>query len=319
MTDELSFKFSVAIPLYNKAKFVQQTIAFVQAQTLAPTEIIIVDDGSVDDSVARVRAINDPRIRLVRQPNAGPGPARNRAISECKNEWVALLDADDWWMENHLSTFAEMATAFPQADMLASSIRRVTPGSSLPEASSQPTNGYVANYFNERIKREITSSSTVAIRRQAFLATHGFGEIWPGEDSEFWARFTLDHIMVASRKVTACYVINTGGIMQSGTSNRHDRRSIHDTSTVALLNRALSDERYAHLHHDIAALREYLILSGAKRALYRGEPMTARTILGHAKHRYRWPAMLYLALAYLPQSVAQTGIRAVSAMKQMRN
>ncbi|WP_420606001.1 glycosyltransferase family 2 protein [Novosphingopyxis sp.] len=319
MADKFPINFSVAIPLYNKAAFVEQTIALIQAQTLAPTEIVIVDDGSNDDSVARVRSINDPRIKLIQQPNAGPGPARNRAISECENEWVALLDADDWWMENHLSTLAELVTAFPTADMVTSSVRRIVAGASLPEASSQPVDGQLINYFQERVKREVAHSSTVAIRRCSFLETDGFGEKWPSEDSEFWARFALDHIIAATRRVTSYYQVRTGGIMHSGASSEHIRNSVTDSPTIELLDQVLSGNRRKSLHPDIAALREHLILSSVRGALYRGLPTAGRTNLRHAKHQYRWRAMLYRILSYLPPSITQTGIKATSALKRMRN
>ncbi len=90
-------KVSVIVPLYNKAPYILRALDSALAQTRTPDEVIVVDDGSQDDGPALVAACTDPRIRLIRQANAGPGPARNRGIREAQGEYLAFLDADDEW------------------------------------------------------------------------------------------------------------------------------------------------------------------------------------------------------------------------------
>ena len=89
-------RISVIIPCYNAEAFLQRTLDSVLAQTVAPHEIIIVDDGSGDKS-ASIAANNPHPVRLIRQENSGVCAARNRALSAVTGEWVALLDADDLW------------------------------------------------------------------------------------------------------------------------------------------------------------------------------------------------------------------------------
>lgn len=100
-------KVTVIVPLYNKAATIERTLQSIVAQTLGDFEAIIVDDGSTDGSEKVVEACRDPRVRLIRQPNAGPGAARNRALAEAHGECVAFLDADDEW----LPTFLEKSVA----------------------------------------------------------------------------------------------------------------------------------------------------------------------------------------------------------------
>ena len=88
---------SVIIPLYNKEREIGDTLRSVLAQTLQPTEIVVVDDGSTDGSAGAVRAIASPLVKLVTQANAGVCAARNRAIAESTGDLIALLDADDTW------------------------------------------------------------------------------------------------------------------------------------------------------------------------------------------------------------------------------
>jgi glycosyltransferase involved in cell wall biosynthesis len=93
---------SVIIPLFNKAPYVQRALDSVTAQTFTDFELIVVDDGSTDEGPRIVEAYNDPRIRLVKQENAGPGAARNRGIADARGEFIAFLDADDEWFPDYL-------------------------------------------------------------------------------------------------------------------------------------------------------------------------------------------------------------------------
>lgn len=104
---------SVIIPLYNKEREIGDTLRSVLAQTLQPTEIVVVDDGSTDGSADAVRAIASPLVKLVTQANAGVCAARNRAIAESAGDLIALLDADDTWEPGFLEEIASMAAEFP--------------------------------------------------------------------------------------------------------------------------------------------------------------------------------------------------------------
>jgi glycosyltransferase involved in cell wall biosynthesis len=94
---------SVVIPAYNAEKYIKGSIESVIKQTYPYSEIIIVDDGSSDNTINVVKSINDNRIRLIEHTqNKGPGAARNTAISAAKGKWIALLDADDQWLPQRL-------------------------------------------------------------------------------------------------------------------------------------------------------------------------------------------------------------------------
>lgn len=93
---------SVVVPLYNKARYVQRALDSIAAQTLADFEAIIVDDGSTDAGPDIAAAVRDPRFRVIRQANAGPGAARNRGLAEASGDLIAFLDADDEWLPDYL-------------------------------------------------------------------------------------------------------------------------------------------------------------------------------------------------------------------------
>ncbi|MDI9431408.1 MAG: glycosyltransferase family 2 protein [Planctomycetota bacterium] len=95
-------KVSVIIPLYNKARYIQRTLASILAQTWQDFEVVVVDDGSTDDGPAVIRACDDGRIRLIWQANQGPGAARNHGIRSSTAPYIAFLDADDEWLPDFL-------------------------------------------------------------------------------------------------------------------------------------------------------------------------------------------------------------------------
>lgn len=134
---------SVIIPLYNKQSSISKTIASVLNQTYTDFDLVIVDDGSTDESVAVVEAINDPRIRLIKQDNGGPGKARNIGISEANGEWIVLLDADDELLPDALSTFFKLISKHPDVDIVDCNTLYYHPnGNTL---GNHPIDGYIKN------------------------------------------------------------------------------------------------------------------------------------------------------------------------------
>jgi glycosyltransferase involved in cell wall biosynthesis len=93
---------TVIIPLYNKARCIARAIDSVLAQTHQDFDLIVVDDGSTDESVKVVHTIKDRRLRLISQPNQGPGAARNRGALAASSNYLAFLDADDEWLPDFL-------------------------------------------------------------------------------------------------------------------------------------------------------------------------------------------------------------------------
>ena len=96
-----AIRVSVIIPVYNTEKYLRECLESVASQTLKAIEIICVDDGSTDQSGAVIVGYmeKDPRIRLLRQENSGSGAARNRGIRSARGEYIAFLDADDYYPE----------------------------------------------------------------------------------------------------------------------------------------------------------------------------------------------------------------------------
>jgi glycosyltransferase involved in cell wall biosynthesis len=109
-------RFTVVMPAYNAAGTIESAVASALRQTIQELELIVVDDGSTDDTLARLeRFSDDPRVRVVSQQNRGPGAARNTAIGLARGEIVSMLDSDDLWLPTYLSAMDAALRTEPAA------------------------------------------------------------------------------------------------------------------------------------------------------------------------------------------------------------
>ena len=166
---------SVVIPLYNKEHQISETLRSVLEQTFQDFEVVIVDDGSTDKSAEEALKIRDPRIRLVRQENAGVSAARNRGVEEARFDLVAFLDADDLWKPEYLQTQYDLSRKYPQCDVFACNYEFV-----YADESTHPTvirklpfegqDGILDNYFEvASCSHPPICSISIMVRKEALL------------------------------------------------------------------------------------------------------------------------------------------------------
>jgi glycosyltransferase involved in cell wall biosynthesis len=189
---------SVIIPLYNKEKYVANTITSVLYQTFQDFEIIVVNDGSTDNSVAEVEKFKDPRIRIIHQKNSGVSTARNRGIKKAKYELIAFLDADDLWECDFLEKIHELKIKYNSCSIFATNYKVMTNNTLksiiINGLSYDFKEGILNNYFKIASKSDpIICSSAVVIRKNAIEKIGGFPEgIKAGEDLLTWARLAAN-------------------------------------------------------------------------------------------------------------------------------
>lgn len=128
----MSIEVSVIIPAYNTEKYIVKAIDSALTQTLTNIEVIVVDDCSSDNTVEVVRAIDDPRLKLIcNTRNLGAGGARNKAIAAAKGKWIAVLDSDDWYAPQRLEVLVHLAEQ-KQVDFIADDSYLIEDGVSTP-------------------------------------------------------------------------------------------------------------------------------------------------------------------------------------------
>ncbi len=178
---------SVAIPAYNAAPWIATTIDSVLAQTRPPLEIVVVDDGSTDETVAELARFGD-RIRLIRQENRGPSAAYNRAFAAAGGDYIAMCPADDVWEPCKLQWQSEALAAHPQIDIAFGHAREF--GLSEQEYDRPPGSGILDNRAFGRAMFEtcLIPAPTTLIRRELYERLGPFREDLACEDYEFWMR-----------------------------------------------------------------------------------------------------------------------------------
>lgn len=190
---DFSPKISVVCPVYNSASFITATLDSVAGQRALPWEIIIVDDGSDDDTVAIVRhwADKHPHIRLeiVSASHRGPGAARNSGVKKARGDWISFLDSDDHWMPEKLSIVSREIISNPDCNFLCHNEieksadfrqRLLDYAKDYNPEAALPAQLYMVNFF---------STSAVTCRADIFGKSGFFDEsLGSGQDYEMWLR-----------------------------------------------------------------------------------------------------------------------------------
>lgn len=200
-------KLSVIIPLYNKRAYVQRTLESVLAQTYTDYEVIVVDDGSTDDSREVAERLIGGRAdwHILHQQNAGVAAARNAGVAASKGECLAFLDADDWWAPTYLERMMDLVATYPEAGLYACNYWYVKTGKT-HVALDIPT-GYF-NYpktYLEQKSMSVTSISVV-MSRKVFDEMGGFPVgIKLGEDFLLWSKVALRYQVAFLNEPLAYY------------------------------------------------------------------------------------------------------------------
>ncbi len=211
--------FSVVIPLYNKELSIRNTIQSVLDQTCQDFEIVVVNDGSTDNSAAVVEAIEDDRVRLIHQKNQGVSAARNRGIEEARYEWIAFLDGDDLWKQHHLHEVKVMIKAYPNERVYVTSFEHADKRNIFKHSRKQPV-FVVENYFKEAMDELLMWTGAVVVHKSCIAQVGGYNEnLNRGEDLDLWARLARVYDIVKSQEVTAIYDSSQVGSLSKGKSN----------------------------------------------------------------------------------------------------
>ena len=206
---------SVVIPLYNKEKAVRATLESVLVQTYTDYEIVIINDGSTDNSVAVVESIitkcqmtNDKcPIRLFSKPNGGVSSARNFGVEKSRGEYVAFLDGDDLWEPTYLEEAVRLIQDFPGAAIYGLGLGSMTNGEKHPAADFVPAGyrGVVANLWDNPNTMLAWTSSGSICPRELLLKNPANTRLTHGEDLDQWLRLMLQGDAVFYNKTLAYY------------------------------------------------------------------------------------------------------------------
>ena len=297
---------SVVIPLYNKKKQIAYTLQSVFEQTFQDCEIVVVDDGSTDNSVEEVEKFDDSRIRLIHQTNAGVSAARNRGIEEARGELIAFLDADDEWLPEYLATQYGLYQKYPECSVYACNYEfrdsegKVTP-TIIRKLSFEGEDGILSNYF------EVAScshpplwTSAVVVKKSAIQAIGGFPiGIKSGEDLLTWARLAVSGAIVYSRKSLAVFV------RDEGLFNKDQQLRVPEKEDIV----GLELKKLYNINRHIIGLNKYVALWHKMRTRIfidkKDRRKAIKECLISMKYNMNLKILVFLVLIFLPLSFSR--------------
>lgn len=285
---------SVVIPTYNLARFLPEAVASARAQGWPDLEIIVVDDGSTDNTPEVLESLSaEGSLRWFRQENAGASAARNRGIREARKSWVAFLDADDFWLAGKLAAQFEALEGKPSAAFSYTDERlRFEDGTEADRASRATA----APLLPQMLVGNIFATPTTLVRRECFDTVGLFDtRLRTGEDWDMWMRLAahFESVRVA-RPLT---LVRTAGRVKFSLE-------VMERCTLLVLERLFACPHVA---------REWPEVAGKRGAVYAWHyAVLARTYL-----RGRRPAD-FCRLAYRAVRAHPTGLRYLARAGGMR-
>ncbi|MAT98008.1 MAG: hypothetical protein CL608_12755 [Anaerolineaceae bacterium] len=208
---------SIVMPAYNAAATIGAAIESVLAQTMPHWELIVVDDGSMDETAAIVQryAQQDGRIHLWQQANAGGSAARNKGIGQARHEWLLFLDADDWLLPAHLEKMTAALRQDASLDAVHCGWHRVAPDGSWDQPHFAPDAPDLFPLFAERC---VFQPNACVVRGALVTAVSGFdASLASCQDWDFWQRIARAGARFgAVREVLALYRTRPGSVSLKG-------------------------------------------------------------------------------------------------------
>lgn len=257
--------FSVIIPLYNKEHSIAGAIKSVLNQTLQDFEIIVVNDGSTDNSSAIVDQIIDPRIRLIHQQNQGVSAARNTGIIEAQREWITFLDGDDEWDKDFLQSFKCAIIRNSGIKFFSIGYEIIEPDGLNRKIKFSSKNEFISihikDYLRLSLKKPLATSNTVVIHSSVINKIEGFKiGLKRGEDRDYWLRvllFTKEFIFI--NKIAAYYHRESTDRVCNKWLIRPEEDMIFQLSDYKM--------RFEINKHETKLLQKYLSFFALKRAI----------------------------------------------------
>jgi glycosyltransferase involved in cell wall biosynthesis len=274
----MAVSISVIIPAYNSAAYIEAALQSALEQTYPPSEIIVIDDGSADDTAAKAGSYP---VRVLRQRNGGPAAARNAGIREATGEWIAFLDADDSWIPEKLER---------QVGHLGD------PALGIVSSSARWQSGLVSTEQLWEGNRVLTSCCLA--RRRAIVEAGYFDED-PGlislEDYNLWLRIAAKGWSIKTVREDLCHYSPAAGSLSSQTERMADAEMVNIVKIAAL---------FGYPSGVVNRKRAAVCAAYGTDALYmRNKSLGRKLFVRSLKSRFSATALVYFISCCLPNFV----------------
>ncbi len=230
---------SVVIPAYNASRFLGATLKSILEQTLPADEILVIDDGSKDDTAAIAESFGPP-IRVIRRSNAGQAASRNFGVQQATSEWIAFLDADDLWEPTKLARQMEELGRNPAAELCYTGRRNFTEENGVIERGLVTPVPAPADLRQALFRNTTFMPSSTVLRRSVFLAAGGFDAKYKIiEDWDLWLRLLRDGtVFAACREPLLLYRIHPDSVSHNAVPALAEAKQIFRTYVLPTLPRS---------------------------------------------------------------------------------
>ena len=297
---------TVVVPAYNLGDFIEDCLLSVVAQRFTVFECIVVDDGSTDDTAARAALIADPRIRIVRQDNAGVSAARNRGLAEARGEFVMFLDGDDRLHPEALGRLLQGLRANPASVASFGTLRKILvdgtpyPGEKPLALATYPTGDVLEPMLRENF---LANGGHVLVRTAAARALGGFDTgLRLSEDWQFWCRLAASgefHYIGAVPEVFYLRMrpgSSSGGLASEWRNHQAAIRAVLDDPTIKA---RFDPAKWQQLERAVTASHRWE--AGRVNFTVRNFPVARRLMLKSLSEDPKPKRLILFALAQLSQ------------------
>lgn len=288
-------KVSVNICCYNSEQFIQETIESVLAQTFKDFEVVIIDDGSKDQTAEIINRFNDPRLRYFYQENQGLSAARNKAIKLSKGKFIALLDHDDLWETNKLKIQVRLLDSKPEVGLVFADAYLIDANNKTSKLYFDACSPHRGRVVEQLVKGDFIPCLTVVMRRDIVSSTGSFKKnLHITEEYDFFLRMSLATEFDYVDQPLARYRLHAGNVSQN-------LERLHKEEILSL-------EEFARLVKDLGLKKKIAVRLSAKHLalaifyLLNGKAVTARKEIKLASTESKkslYACFLY-AVSYLP-------------------
>ncbi len=206
-------RISVVIPTYNRADYIIRSVKSALEQTVKPYEIIVVDDGSTDNTKEKIDELNNECIKYVYQENGGAASARNKGAEVATGDWIAFNDSDDVWRPEKLKEQIEHAHSDDKFDLIYCAYSLTSPSEKIERVPySENISELEGNIFLSLVVMNTIGTPTVMVKRNDFLSVGGFDTgLRCIEDWDFAVRFSKEHkIGFVNKVLVDAYTVDSG-------------------------------------------------------------------------------------------------------------
>jgi glycosyltransferase involved in cell wall biosynthesis len=301
---------SIILPLYNKEKFVYETLLSAITQTYSRYEIIVVNDGSTDKSEEVIKPLMD-KIRYKSILNGGPGAARNVGIEMAKGEYIAFLDADDLWLPNKLELQVKAVTQYPEIAMVVTNHEGVGGSVGVPQWRLPNDCEWLIvpkeSSFHMFLKGFVICTPSVMVSTEIIRKVGGFPtDVRRGEDVYTWFKIGMEFPVAYGRDVCVKVRMDEEGITMTTGFENHETNLLFDR----LRDLALQSGK-TQAYRDWQNMLFRSVFSYTKRSIHANRPECGWQYLQEKKCYLNWWKYLglYMILCLSPVIRSLKGLK----------